>query len=65
MRGQITNMAWEKGEKPTSSFSKVEKPFPTDNFVFSDGNNFVFSDGNNFLFDIKFEGDWSKQAKPT
>lgn len=56
--------SFSKGAKPATSFSKTVKPWPTDNFVFQDGNNFVFQDGENFVFDIKFEGDWSKTAKP-
>ena len=57
-------MAFTKIEKPTSSFTKTEKPYLLDNFLFQDGLNFLFQDENNFVFDIKFEGDWSKVAKP-
>ncbi len=56
---------WAKIEKPVNSFTKLEKPVITDNFVFQDGNNFVFQDENNYVFDFNFEGSWNKVAKPT
>lgn len=58
-------VSWNKNIKPTADFSRTEKPYPLDQYLFQDGNYFIFQDGLVFVYEKSLAGDFTRIVKPT